>query len=287
MLTPVVTADIPANAGIDIFSQAVNGGTLYVTVIRDQTGSVLAISSSVVPGAALADQAPSAETTVGDGTLLAADVLGGLIVRSGSTADFTDTTDTAALIQAAWTGGSVGSSFGFTIRNTTAFYETLAGGAGVSFLGPKIVPPNSSADFLAVWTGEDTIEITARGVSALPLPAAKLSALNATTGSLPVGAITGAGQVTLISSNAAPGAQLVRPASDMLADIPNGQVGVSWGLRIVNKGAGTFTLTTDGGATVTLVGTMTIPQNTFRDFVVRIDGANAASITTTGNGTYS
>lgn len=118
-------------------------------------------------------------------------------------------------------------------------------------------------------------------------PQASLSTLNATTGSLPVGAITGAGNVTLISSNATPGAQLVRTAAQMLADQPGGYVGQSWNVRITNTGAGTLTLTTDAGGTVTMTGTMTVPQNTFRDFVVTINTATTATVRSVGTGTYS
>ena len=91
----------------------------------------------------------------------------------------------------------------------------------------------------------------------------------------------------MISSNATPGAQLVRSAANMLADTPNGQVGMSWGLRITNTGAGTLTLTADSGATVTLTGTMTVAQNTFRDFIATINTATTATITSVGTGTYS
>jgi hypothetical protein len=115
--------------------------------------------------------------------------------------------------------------------------------------------------------------------------AAITTALNQTTGSLPVGAITGAPDVNLLTTNALPGAQLVRTAAQMLADTPGGQVGMSWNLRIVNSGAGTLTLTTDAGATVTMTGTMTVPLNTFRDFVVTINTAITATVQSVGSGT--
>lgn len=115
---------------------------------------------------------------------------------------------------------------------------------------------------------------------------ASLTSLNATTGSLPVGALTGADRVTLISTNATPGAQLVRTAAQMFAE-QAAIVGDSYTARIVNTGAGTLTLTTDAGATVTLSGTMTVPQNTWRDFFITFPSAATATITTIGVGTYS
>lgn len=120
----------------------------------------------------------------------------------------------------------------------------------------------------------------------LPLPNEKIATtLNATTGSLPAGAITGAKSVTLFSTNATPGAQLVRTAAQMLADTPNGIVGLTWRFRIINTGAGTLTLTTDAGATVTLTGTMTVAQNTWRDFEATFVTGTTATITSVGKGT--
>jgi len=113
------------------------------------------------------------------------------------------------------------------------------------------------------------------------LPNAQVGTLNATTGSLAAGKITGALNVTLISSNATPGAQLVRTAAQMLSDF-----GVSSGFRICNSGAGTLTLTADSGATVTLSGTMTVAQNVCRRFMGNFTGAATAAITSFGSSTY-
>lgn len=77
----------------------------------------------------------TAVTTVGNGTLLAAALLGGIITRSGPVGAFTDTTDTAANIAAALTG--MGNVVGAITRqtnylNTTASVATLAAGTGVT-----------------------------------------------------------------------------------------------------------------------------------------------------------
>lgn len=273
---------------VKVYSFPVVGGTVYLSLGMNPDLGIISNSSAFVPSGVSATEANTAITTVGDGTLTAAALLGGIITRSGSTAAYTDTTDTAALIQAAWTGGSVGSAFEFTILNTTAFAETIAAGSGVTLAGQVIVPANSTGRFLAKWTGTSTITITNISVARNGArPSTKLGTMNATTGSLAAGAITGADHVTLISSNATPGAQLVRTAAQMLADTPNGKVGEPWRFRVVNTGAGTFTLTADGGATVTLSGTMTVLQNTWRDFVATLNTPTTATITATGTGTYS
>jgi hypothetical protein len=116
------------------------------------------------------------------------------------------------------------------------------------------------------------------------LPPAKYSTINVTTGSLAAGAITGAQRVFLLSTNAVPGAQLVRTAAQMLAD-QGAAVGDAWSFRIITSGAGTLTLTTDAGSTVTLTGTMTVAQNTWRDFFATFNSATTATIQSVGTGT--
>jgi hypothetical protein len=224
------------------------------------------------------DQSEATLTTVGAGTITAAMLLSGDVLRSGPTGAFTDTTSTAALLQAAWKGAA-SDSFQFTYKNTTNFDATLAAGSGVTMSGNTIVPANSWARFLVVWTGTNTATIYwIAGGEYTPLPNAKYSTSSVTTGSLAAGLITGARMCVWQQTGATPGAQLVRTAAQMLADIPNGRVGTSWRFRIANTGAGTLTLTTDAGATVTMSGDMTVPQNTWRDFIGTILSATTASV---------
>lgn len=123
----------------------------------------------------------------------------------------------------------------------------------------------------------------AAGVSA-GMPA-KLSTLNATIGALPAGAITGAANVTLVSSNATPGTQTTRSATAMVADATI-TAPYAYKLRIVNTGAGAFTLGAGSGVTLG-AGTYTVAQNTFRDFIVAFSDGTTAVITTVGVGTWS
>lgn len=71
-------------------------------------------------------------TTAGNGTLTAAGLVGGQIVRTGPTAAFTDTTDTAANIVTALGGFVANATFFIRIKNGTAFPQTLAAGTGVT-----------------------------------------------------------------------------------------------------------------------------------------------------------
>ncbi|CAN5950698.1 unnamed protein product [Sphagnum jensenii] len=74
-------------------------------------------------------------------TIAATSLLGGVLVRNGSTsANFTDTLDTAANILLALSGGNdnnqavvtAGSSFQLRLINTTGYTETVAAGTGVT-----------------------------------------------------------------------------------------------------------------------------------------------------------
>lgn len=73
----------------------------------------------------------NAITTVGDGTWPAAQILSGIINRSGPVAGYADTLDTAANILAAAPQLTVGDSFSLFVRNTVAFANTVAAGTGI------------------------------------------------------------------------------------------------------------------------------------------------------------
>ena len=149
----------------------------------------------------------------------------------------------------------------------------------------------SPANFDATkWASEyfptpSTILTLGRGLNALP--ATKFTTINATTGTLAAGNITGAAFVSLMSTNATPGNQATRTAAQMITDHGMGPVDAAYTLRITNTGAGTFTLT--AGSNVTLTGTMTVATNTFRDFTVTFRGAATQTVTiqSIGVGTYS
>lgn len=74
-------------------------------------------------------------TTAGDGVLTAAALVSGLIMRSGPTGAYNDTTDTATAILVAIDSPEVGDSFDFTIVNGVAFVETMVAGTGVTLAG--------------------------------------------------------------------------------------------------------------------------------------------------------
>jgi hypothetical protein len=226
----------------------------------------------------------TAITTVGAGTLTAAAIAGGLITRTGPTGAFNDTTATALQIVAAIPGAVAGQSFVLTIKNGTAFSETLLAGAGVTLPGAIVVGPNSTAQYLVTLTSLAAVTFTHISTQFVDAPpGAQFATAALAAGTLAAGLITGAAIVVLQNTGATPGAQTTRTAAQMLADFPQARVGMSYLLRIVNTGAGTLTLTADGSVTIT--GTATVAQNVFRDYIVTFNTATTATFQSVGSGT--
>lgn len=225
----------------------------------------------------------TAITTVGAGTLTAAAIVGQQITRSGSTAAFSDATDTAAAIVAAIPHAEVGQSFYLTITNLTAFAETITAGGGITLSGFTIVPANSSGLFLVTLTSLAAVSI--QGVATIgnqPVLGSQYKAQNSGTGVVPAGNMAGAAICYLSNTNATPGNQTTPTAAALLAAIPGAEVGFSYTLRLINTAAGTWTFVADGS--VTLTGTATIAQNVTRDYVITFVTATTATMQSVGSG---
>src|SRR6185312_14110571 len=57
-------------------------------------------------------------------------------------------------------------------------------------------------------------------------------------------------------------------AANIIAAMPSPSVGTTYKLRIINESSGNFAWTIVGGSGVTVTGTATIAQNTWREFMV-------------------
>ena len=77
----------------------------------------------------------TALATVGAGTLTAAMLLSGLIMRTGPTGAYNETTPTATEIIAAMDNPQIDDSFDFTHVNGVAYIATLVAGTGVTLAG--------------------------------------------------------------------------------------------------------------------------------------------------------
>lgn len=108
----------------------------------------------------------SSLTTVGNGTLTAAILAGGVVTRTGPTTAFTDTTTTGALLDGAVDPNTaIGSSVEFIYYNNTAFNATIAGATGITVSGNSVVPAFSTGRFLLTRTAAGTYTMVGLGVS--------------------------------------------------------------------------------------------------------------------------
>lgn len=226
----------------------------------------------------------TAITTAGAGTLTGAAIAGGLITRTGPVAAYTDTTDTGALILAALGADTpVGATRLVTIKNMVAFTETLAAGAGVTLAGLTIIPGLSVGTFLLK---QDTAAaFTLTGISVTPLMNllnAKFTTAALESATIAAASVAGANTVEHINTGTTPANLQLPTAADIVAAIPNAQVGFSYILDVRNgsSGANTATLTTNTG--LTLTGTMTIAQNVTRRLVVTLVSLTAVTFQSMG-----
>jgi hypothetical protein len=231
-------------------------------------------------------QVQTAIATVGAGTLTAAGIVGGFILRGGAqtATPFSDATDTAAAIIAALHGATVGQSWVLTIQNNTNAPQTITNGAGVTVSGVTIIPANMWAEFLVTFSAAGAVTMVGVGMGAnAQLPPTQYTSIATGNGTLTGAQVAGARHVTLLTSGAT--AQTTPTAANILAAIPNGQIGDSYVLRIVNSNGGTLTITAD--ASVTATGTLTLATQTWREWYVTITGATTATMKQIGTGTNS
>lgn len=272
---------LAAGTGVTLSGQGIippNSVGLFLLTVTSST----AISMQGIAMAPMTTDpiiARTALSTVGAGTITAAGIAGGITNRTGSTSAFADTTDTADNIVAALPNANIGKAFLYRYYNNTLGASTIGGGTGVTVTG-AIVPSNMWADYLVTYTAASTVTMVQVAMGpCVALPASKYS--TGTGATFIAGSITGANVVNY--ENTGNNATLtVRTAAQMLADIPNCQVGFTYLLLIRNTHATTATITADGGATVTLTGTMTIAQNVTRIFSVTFTSATAATIQSMG-----
>lgn len=87
-----------------------------------------------------------------------------------------------------------------------------------------------------------------------------------------------------LTGTLAAGAALTLPtAAAILAAMPNAYVGEQFKLRIKNDSSGAFSWTVTTNTGITLTGTATVAQATFRDFYVMITGVGANAAITVNN----
>lgn len=156
---------------------------------------------------------------------------------------------------------------------------------------PYVLPPNSVVGFFTTVAG------IWHTVSAQNVPQPFQYQTNAATTATTLTAANIAGaqniatpiEIDLNMTGAlAAGANATLPTvASLVAQIPNAIAGQTYKLRVINSSSGAFAWTVVTNTGWTLNGTMTVNQNTWRDFVVTLTSLAAATLQSVGTGTFS
>ncbi len=257
-------------------------GLPAATTGQTTTGAIAALAA--------AEGAPfivTSITTAGNGTLTAAGLVGGEIVRTGPSAVFSDATDTAVAIIAALPGAVVGGTFTILLKNATAFTQTITAGAGVT-LPPTVIIPAFSV-YRAVATVATATTITMVHINTTEISTGANSTVPAITAISTVGAgtLTAASFVGGIisrtgSQSGTAFADTTDTAAAIIAACANlvNKIGTSMLVEYANTTNATATIS--GGTGVTVSGVSVIPPSTIAQFLVTYTAA--ATLTMVGLG---
>ena len=150
---------------------SLQSGIFFEVVLREAQNTPfdpanVVVTSLTASGPVRGALVNTAAATVGGAILTAASLVGGVITRTGSTAPFTDTTESATALIAAIPSAQVGTAFDLTIVNTVAFAQSLAPGAGVTLAGTTTLAASSTRRFIGTVTSLTTPAVTITGISA-------------------------------------------------------------------------------------------------------------------------
>lgn len=217
-------------------------------------------------------------TTAGNGTLTAAGLVGGEIVRTGPVAAFSDATDSAVNIIAALPGAVVNSSFNILIKNATAFTQTITAGAGVTLPLTVIVPAFTVSNYVGTVATATTVSLVHIDSTPISIGA------NTTAPSVGVLSTVGAGTILaaafvggLIQRSGAQSSTAFTDTTDTATAIVSAcanlvnKVGTSMLVEYSNTTNATATIT--GGTGVTVSGVSVIPPNTVAQFLLTYTAA--------------
>lgn len=229
----------------------------------------------------------TAITTVGNGTLTAAGIIGGLITRTGPVVAFTDTTDTAVAMVAAVTTPFVGQTFFISIKNATPYLQTISPGTGVTLPPTAIIGPFEIGNYYITFTSLTTVAFTHFGTTAIASSTSTVTPLITALATVGAGTITAAGingglTARSGSQSATPFTDTTDIAASIIAGNPGlvGKIGSSFLYYYANTTNALATIS--GGTGVTVSGITTIPAGMTGGFLLTYTAA--ATITMVGIG---
>lgn len=163
---------------------------------------------------------------------------------------------------------------------------TPVGAVVPDFVGQVILDTTGLVFYKAIGVANNTQWVSITDVATTQFNAVATGTPAAITGAQMAGKADNVINMTAALGGA--GVLNVDTAVNIIAAMTGGgAVGSSTRLRIINSSAGAFAWTVTAAAGVTLTGTMTIAQNTFRDFVITVTAAGAVTIQQVGTGTTS
>lgn len=270
---------LTGNETLQVLGQDLSGSPAATTETTT-TGAIAALASSDTSFTA------TAITTVGNGTLTAAGLVGGEIVRSGPTSAFSDATDTAAAI-VAQPGVIVGGSVKVFIKNGTAFTQTLTAGMGVTLPPTVIIPAFSVGYYVMQITSAAAVTFLHINTTAIATGQAYTAPVATALSTVGAGTITAAGIAAGVTTRS--GSQsfaAFTDTTDMAANIIAAasnlvnKIGASYVYRYVNNTNAVATIT--GGMGVTVSGVTAVPANSWVEYLLTYTAA--ATITMVGIG---
>ncbi len=254
------------------------------TVLSTYTRSIADLNGAGVS----TDITNTAITTVGNGTLTAAGLIGGLITRTGPVAAYTDTTATAAQIVTAIGSFVSGATFQVEIKNGTAFLQTIAAGTGVTLPTTVITGPFQSMVYYGVIGGTSaspTVTFGHLGTGALADPITVNGTANTALNTVGAGTVTAAGinggfTIRGGSQSNTAFTDTTDTAANIISGNPGlvGKIGTSFLYYYRNTTNANATLS--GGTGVTVSGVTVVPGGTWALYLVTYTAA--ATITMVG-----
>lgn len=223
-------------------------------------------------------------TTVGNGVLTAAGLVGGQIGRSGPVAAFTDTTDTAANIVAALGGFVLGQVLTVNIKNATKFVDTLAAGANVTIPAGITIPPMSVGVYFGTVGGTaaaPTVAFTHMFTTMIydaPRIADEQSIALNTVGAGTILAASIAGGVTARGGvQIAAFADTTDTADNIIAGVSSLTAFIGSAVEWTYVNNTIFPATLGGGAGVTVSGATVVPANSWAKYLVTYTAADTVT----------
>jgi hypothetical protein len=274
-----------------------SGGAVTATVTTQQIAALAATGTAEIVNTTI--------TTVGNGTLTAAGIVGGLITRTGPTAAYTDTTATAAQIVALLPSFVSGSTFFFSVKNGTQYLQTLQAGNNVTLPTTVIVGPFQVANYFGTvggTSGSPTVTFTHLGTTAIGeatyLTAPVATALNTVgNGTITAAGINGGATLRGGSQSATPFTDTTDVATAIIAGNPGlvGKIGAAIVYYYINNTNALATIQGTTGITVSqgsLGSTALVPAGMTAGFIITYTatatltmvciGVSANTATTTG-----